>query len=49
MVVFIFFISNIDNKKRVFEENFLLANIKSDVVCKIYFLTMSNVDIDFLA
>ena len=35
--------------KRFFKENFLLANIKSDVVLGMFFLTMSNTDMNFQA
>lgn len=36
MVVFIFSISDKLDKKRFFEKNFLLANIKLDIVLKIF-------------
>ncbi len=49
MVVSTFFMSNKDGRERFFEESFLLADIKSDVVLGIPFLTMSNLDIDFQA
>ncbi len=41
--------SDKDNKKRLFEKNFLLADIKPNVVLKMPFLTISNPDIDFQA
>ncbi len=47
MVVFTFSISDKNNKKRCFEEGFLLADIKPNVVIRILFLIISNVDIDF--
>ena len=47
IVISTFFISDKDDRKRFFEESFLLADIKPDVVLKMYFLTMSNADIDF--
>ena len=47
MIVSIFFISDMDNKERFFEESFLLADIKLDIVLKILFLIMNNIDIDF--
>ena len=47
IVVFTFFMLDKDDKKRFFEENFLLTDVKLDVVLKILFLTMSNTDIDF--
>ena len=49
MVVFIFFILNKDGKERLFEESFLLANVKLDLVLGIFFLIISNADIDFQA
>ena len=49
MVVSIFFISDKDNKKRFFKENFLLADVKPDIVLRILFLTINNADIDFQA
>ena len=36
-----------DSRKRVFKKSFLLANIKPDVVLEMFFLAISNVDIDF--
>ena len=36
-----------DNRKRFFDESCLLADIKPDIVLKLFFLTMSNADIDF--
>ncbi len=38
-----------DNKKRFFEGNVLLTDVKPDIVIGISFLTMSNSDIDFQA
>ncbi len=49
MVVSIFFMSDKDDRKRFFEKNFLLADVKLDVVLGILFLTMSNADVDFQA
>ena len=49
MVVFTFSILNKDGKDRFFEKNFLLANVKLDIVLKIFFLTLNNVDVNFLA
>ncbi len=48
-VVSIFFILDKDGRERFFEESFLLANVKPDVTFKIFFLTISNTDIDFQA
>ena len=49
IVVFTFSILNKDNKKRFFKESFLLANVKLDIVLKMLFLIMSNVDVNFQA
>ncbi len=47
MRVFTFSVLDKDNKERFFEENFLLAGIKTEVVLRMPFLIMSNADIDF--
>ncbi len=47
MVVFTIFLSDKDDRERFFEESFLLAEVKPDVVLWMPFLTMSNADIDF--
>ena len=49
MIVSIFSLSDKDSRERFFEENFLLADVKPDIMLKILFLTMSNVDVDFQA
>ncbi len=49
IVVSTFSMSDKDGKERFFEENFLLADVKLDIVLGIPFLTMSNADIDFQA
>ena len=49
MVVSIFFLVDKDSKERFFEENFLLADVKLDIVLGMLFLTMNNIDIDFQA
>ncbi len=49
IVVFTFSISDKDNKERFFKKSFLLADIKSNVVLGILFLTINNADIDFQA
>ena len=36
-----------DGRERFFEESFLLANINLHVMLGMFFLTMSNTDIDF--
>ncbi len=46
MVVSTFFVLDKDGKERFFEESFLLANVKPDIVLKMPFLTMSNTDVD---
>ncbi len=47
MVVFTFFVSDKDGRERFFEESFLLADIKPDIVLRMPFLTMNNADVDF--
>ncbi len=49
MVVSIFLVSDKDGRERFFEESFLLADVKPDIVLGIPFLTMSNINIDFQA
>ncbi len=49
MVVSTFLVSNKDGRKRFFKENFLLANVRPDIVLGMPFLTMSNADVDFQA
>ncbi len=49
MVVSTFSVSDKDGRERFFEENFLLADVKSDIVLGMPFLTMSNANIDFQA
>ncbi len=49
MVVSTFSISDKDGRERFFEENFLLANVKLDIVLGMPFLTMSNADVNFQA
>ena len=38
-----------DNKERFFEKNFLLTDVKPDVVLGMFFLTMINANVDFQA
>ena len=38
-----------DGRKKFFEESFLLAYVKLEIVLEMLFLTMSNTDIDFQA
>ena len=49
MVVFTFFVSSKDKRKRFFEESFLLANVQPDLVLEIPFLTISDADVNFQA
>ncbi len=49
MVVSTFSILDKDGKERFFEKSFLLADVKPDVMLGIFFLTMSNANIDFQA
>ncbi len=49
MVVSIFSVSDKDGRERFFEESFLLADVKSDIVLQMPFLTISNADVDFQA
>ncbi len=47
MMVSTFSILNKNNRERVFEKSFLLAEFKLDIILKIPFLTISNANIDF--
>ncbi len=49
MVVSTFSVSDNDGRERFFEESFLLANVRPDIVLDMLFLTMSNADVDFQA
>ncbi len=49
IVVSTFFVSNKYGRERFFEESFLLADVKSDIILGMPFLTMSNADVDFQA
>ncbi len=49
MVVSTFSTSDKDDKERFFEKNFLLADVKPNIVFELLFLTMSNTDVDFQA
>ncbi len=49
MVVSTFSVLDKDGRERIFEENFLLADVKLDIVLGMPFLTMSNADVDFQA
>ena len=41
--------SDKDGREQFFEESFLLADVKPEIVFGVSFLTMSNADIDFQA
>ena len=47
MVVSTFSVANKDDRERFFEESFLLVDIKPNIVLKILFLIINNVDVDF--
>ncbi len=49
IVVSTFSVLDKDDKERFFEESFLLADVKPDIVLGMPFLTMNNADIDFQA
>ena len=49
IVVSIFSVLDKDGRERFFEESFLLADVKPNIVLGMHFLTMSNADIDFQA
>ncbi len=49
MIVSTFFRSDKDGRERFFEESFLLADVKPDIVLGMSFLIISNADVDFQA
>ena len=49
IIVSTFSVLDKDSKERFFEENFLLAHVKLDIILKMLFLTMNNIDINFQA
>ncbi len=49
MVVSTFLVLDKDEKERFFEESFILADVRPDIVLGMSFLTMSNADVDFQA
>ena len=49
MVVFTFTVLDKDNKEKFFEESFLLADVKPNIVLAMLFLTIKNTDINFQA
>lgn len=46
MVVSTFFMSDINDRERFFEDSFVLADVRLDIVVKMPFLTMSNTDVE---
>ena len=48
MIVSTFSVPDNDSRKRFFKENFLLANVKPDIIFELLFLIMSNVNSNFL-
>ena len=49
MVVSTFSMSNKNGREKFFKESFLLTNVKLDIVFRMPFLSMSNIDVDFQA
>ncbi len=49
IVISTFSVLDKDRRERFFEESFLLADVKLDIVLEMPFLAMSNVDVDFQA
>ncbi len=49
MVVSTFSMSDKDGREKFFKESFLLADVKSDIVLGMPFLTMNNANIKFQA
>ncbi len=49
MIVSTFSVSDKDDRERFFQESFLLADMKPDIVLGMPFLIMSNADVDFQA
>ena len=49
MVISTFSVLDKDNRERFYEKSFLLADVKPEIVFKMPFLTMSNVDVNFQA
>lgn len=47
IVVSIFSVLDKDNKMRFFKQNFLLTDIKPDIILEMLFLFMSNADVNF--
>ncbi len=49
IVISTFFVLDKDERERFFEESFLLADVKPDIVLGMPFLTISNADVNFQA
>lgn len=49
MVVFTFSMLDKNDREKFYEEGFLLADVKLDIILNMCFLTMSNTSIDFYA
>ncbi len=47
MVVSTFSVADKDGRERFFEESFILADVRPNIVLGISFLTMSNADVNF--
>ena len=49
IVVSTFFMLNKNGREKFFKESFLLSDVKPDVVIKIAFLTINNINVNFQA
>ena len=49
IIISTFSMSNKDRKIKFLKKNFLLVDVKSNVVFKMLFLTINNIDINFQA
>ena len=49
MIVSTISISNKNDRERFFQKSFLLANVNLDIVLGMFFLTMNNINVNFLA
>lgn len=47
IIVSTFSLSDKDGREKFFKKSFLLADVKSDVIFGMFFLTISNANIDF--
>ena len=48
MVITAFSVTDKANQIKFFEETFLVANVSSEIVLEMLFLTLNSVDVDFL-